>query len=621
MPVSDEQLKTIEAIETARSGETQLVSGIADDVNMIKKNNVSATVPYITINYSAITKDVLDDLYSKGAKYKVAVCIGSYSTMAMKEKMPTYEFIEYHSNEECMKAVNKGEADMALIATYAADFYKTKQEYSSLNEVMLNNFSWGLCFGVNKDEEPILIDILNKGIKALSENEVNQAIYGGMITAEQSNRTIKDWIYERPLIVTIIVLLLACALILLVVLAALHSRKNMQMKYQQKLNCELKSANEYKSRFLASMSHDIRTPMNAVIGISKLGMDECLDDTKAIDYFQKINSSGTYLLGLVNDVLDMSKIESGNIEFHNEVIDSKKFYDDIIYMLKPILEKRNTSLKADFSNRKVPYVYCDKLRMEQIYVNIISNAVKYSEPGSIVEWTVEDIEIKDNKLYFRHIIKDYGCGMSKEFIPRIFQPFSQEENRYRKESTSTGLGLAICKNIIDQLGGTISVESELGVGTTFIIELSHTISKEGPLDRIEKKSDYSVLSGKRVLLAEDHPINTEIAVKLLTKKGMTVDTVVDGVEAIKAYKEAPLNHYDAILMDIRMPNMNGLVASMEIRKMNREDAKCIPIIAMTANAYDTDRDASRQAGMNAHISKPINCEELYETIATLIKEK
>jgi signal transduction histidine kinase/DNA-binding response OmpR family regulator len=375
---------------------------------------------------------------------------------------------------------------------------------------------------------------------------------------------------------------------------------------------EAKKANEAKSSFLSRMSHDIRTPMNAILGMSSLALDEIGDQAAVKDYLEKISSSGQYLLGLINDILDMSKIESNHIEIHTEPGTIRQCVHEVLISMQTQFDQK----KLDFRYVQTPetpetLIMLDRMRIEQIFFNLLSNAVKFTKEGDSVT-VVSRRELLENQSVRYHIdVKDTGIGIAPEEQERIFEAFEQADSQTRNGS---GLGLAIVKNLLRLMGGTITVESEPGKGTIFHIDVSFEVSEIQSVRTEEQKKEVFDFSGFSILLVEDHPINMMLARKLLEKKNCSVTSAVNGREAVDILTHGSPGDFQAVLMDIQMPVMNGIDAAMEIRASDRDDLKTLPVIAMSANAFEDDIERSRAAGMNAHLIKPIDAVLLYQTL-------
>lgn len=398
-----------------------------------------------------------------------------------------------------------------------------------------------------------------------------------------------------------------------------------QMRQEKQLKKALinaEKANEAKSDFLARMSHDIRTPMNAIIGVSGIALDE-IKDEKVAASFLKINRAGQFLLGLVNDILDMTKIESDKMELNKEAYAVTEFRDN----LETIIGQQCKEKGIDFAiqiDEKIMQDYnvlmWDKLRLNQIFFNLLSNGVKFTPKGGKVTFQVTEVGCQKNTVKVQFDVVDTGIGISKKFLPHIFENFSQESEEITTEYRGSSLGLAISSRLIELMGGSISVSSEKGKGTCFTILLDAKIGEtENTNYNHDSLGEKSILEGKRILLIEDNPLNLEIARMVLEKTGMIVDCATNGEEGVAMYTEKPNRYYSSILMDIRMPVMDGLEATRHIRKSRKIDAKTIPIIAMTANAFEEDREASLEAGMNDHLTKPFEPSKLYETLGNFTK--
>ncbi len=372
-----------------------------------------------------------------------------------------------------------------------------------------------------------------------------------------------------------------------------------------------------KSDFLARMSHDIRTPMNAILGLTHLALDE-VNDEKSLEYFKQIHDSADYLLSLINDILDMSRIEQEKVTLNNVPVDAEKFVNTVITIIREQANDKRQNFTTDLGTLKYPYQRFDKIRVQQVLVNILNNAVKYTPEGGTIEYKYRQIIDESGKAWCHHEIKDNGVGISPEFAKTMFEPFTQENNSQSQKSGGTGLGLAICKNLVELMGGTITVDSTLGKGSTFIIDIpTHPITKEEFLATFDNFGEQSnnCLMGKHVLLCEDHPLNAAIAIKMLNKKGVTAVHAENGKVGLEIFAASKPDEYDAVLMDIRMPVMDGLEATRQIRACAHPRAKTVPIIAMTANAFDEETKKSCDAGMNAHLTKPFEPDKFFSTLA------
>ena len=382
--------------------------------------------------------------------------------------------------------------------------------------------------------------------------------------------------------------------------------------------------NKAKTVFLSNMSHEIRTPMNAIIGLDNIALNDPETPEKTKDYLAKIGASADHLLDLINDILDMSRIESGKIVLSNEKFSLFKLLESINTMFYGQCEENHIRYNCNISEDINEYYIGDNMKIRQILINILGNAVKFTKEGGYVELSVIKKASYGNKTTIEFTVKDNGIGMSREFIPHIFDAFAQEDNSNTNKYGSSGLGLAITKNIVELMNGTIDVESEKGKGSAFTVTLTldnaESMETDNNKDELSgnEAPDYSSLKDRRVLLAEDVAINTEIMMMILDSQGIKAEHAENGKVAFKMYTEHPEGYYDAILMDIRMPEMDGLEATAAIRNLDRKDSKTIPIIALSANAFDEDVQRSLQAGLNAHLTKPVQPEDLFNTLINLI---
>lgn len=377
------------------------------------------------------------------------------------------------------------------------------------------------------------------------------------------------------------------------------------------------AASKEKTRFLSRVSHDMRTPLNGILGTAFL-MKKTSDIQEIYDYINSLENSGKYLLNLINDTLDVGKIESGKFELHPAVCDGKTVLKNVFKLVEPNLQEKNITVRKFVGNLPFTTLYIDVGRLEQVYMNILSNAIKFTASGGVIDFTMENLSEDENVITDRVIVQDYGIGISAEFLPHMFEPYSQEDSSNTSSTEGTGLGMTITQRIISLMGGKISVQSEKGKGTAFTIILPlqkatpEQIAAESSV--AEKQKAMSLLNGKRILLCEDNQLNALIARSLLESKGMIVEYAENGKKGVELFSGSAPYYYDCILMDIRMPVMDGLEAAKAIRALHRSDSGNVPIIAMTANAFDEDRQHSSEAGMNAHLAKPVNPALLYATL-------
>ena len=375
-------------------------------------------------------------------------------------------------------------------------------------------------------------------------------------------------------------------------------------------------ASEAKSRFLFNMSHDIRTPMNAIIGFAELLEKHMADPVKSADYIQKIKSSSEFLLSLINDILEMSRIESGKAALAPTVVDARKLMESLEAVFEPAMRKKNLTYSCNLQIAH-EHVVCDETKLREIFLNILGNSVKYTPDGGKISLSVFELpSSKEGEIANRIVIEDTGIGMSPEYLPHIFEEFTRERTSTESKIVGTGLGLPIVKSLVELMDGTIKVESEKGKGTRTTIELSFLPASQEQIQELRKKQPTKSelkLGNKRILLAEDNDLNAEIAITILEENGFQVERAEDGRLCVKMLKEKRTGYYDLILMDIQMPDMNGYEASREIRKLEDERSK-IPIIAMTANAFEEDKKKALDAGMDGHIAKPFDIQILLDMI-------
>ena len=390
-------------------------------------------------------------------------------------------------------------------------------------------------------------------------------------------------------------------------------------------------ANAAKSDFMSRMSHDIRTPMNAIIGMTEIAVRHLDERERVLDCLEKITVSSKHLLSLINEVLDMSKIESGKIELSEEEVNLAGLIDNLVTMIRPSVQQNHHDLDVHIANVEHQYVLGDPVRMQQVFMNILGNSVKYTPNGGKLALEVYEIPSgMDGYGCYEFVFTDNGMGMSKEFLEKLFEPFSREESSRVNKIEGTGLGMAIARSIARKMNGDIIVESELGKGSRFTVQLSLKLGNQvAPDQKSEEAQEQEMvqalskeaLAEKRLLLVEDTELNREIAVELISQTGVSVDSAENGQEALACFEKMPENHYDMIFMDIQMPVMDGYEATAKLRRLARRDAPQIPIIAMTANAFAEDIRKSREAGMNEHLTKPLDIGALMKCLEKWLGEK
>ena len=393
------------------------------------------------------------------------------------------------------------------------------------------------------------------------------------------------------------------------------SKKRREKQYAAELKKsaeQAKEASEAKTRFLFNMSHDIRTPMNAIIGFSDLLGKNLKNEEKAREYLGKIKSSGNFLMTIIDQVLEKARIESGTVVLKMQAENLSEMFYSVNTVFESDIQSKEIQYSID-TNVQHKYAVCDKTKLQEIYLNIVSNAIKYTPNGQAIHVNITETASDDKKAWYVFICEDTGIGMKQEYLPHIFDEFSREHTATENKVVGTGLGLSIVKSFVELMGGKIYVESEQGKGTKFTVEISLEIASEEDVYK-KKKSEQSVISdksiGKRILLAEDNELNAEIAIELLKEEGILTDWAKDGQECCDMLGQAEDGYYALILMDIQMPRLNGYEATAKIRQMENRKKAAIPIIAMTANAFAEDIQMAKNAGMNGHIAKPLDGEKM-----------
>ena len=547
------------------------------------------TAPFITMQLARVTRRDFD------GKINVVTTVDQTASNSIEDAMaPGAEKLMCSTRQEMMEAVRKGKADAAFVYYYMAQAFVNSDTTGTMTYTMLEQPTFTYRMVISSTENHALAGILTKAMYAMPQNLVED-LAAQYTTYKATELTLVDWIRLHP-VVTVLVLLIFGLLLTTMAVTMVHlsARKKAQKAAQEKAEemAELaehaQAANKAKTAFLSHMSHDMRTPMNAIMGFTGIAMKNNPSD-EVKNCLEKIDESSEHLLSLINDVLDLTRIESGKVKYNPVPADLKSITDSV--------------------------------RLRDVLVNILSNAVKFTPDGGTITFETRCQEKGgDGYINMRYRISDTGIGMSEEFTKEVFEEFAQEDSDVRTQYHGVGLGMAIVKKYVDMMGGTISVQSKKHEGTTFTVDIPLEIT-----DKECNKSDTGFsekvnLTGVNVLLAEDNELNAEIATVQLEEFGMNVERAVDGKNAVEIFRNHPEGTFDVILMDIMMPEMNGYEAAKAIRAMNdRPDGKNIPIIAMTANSFAEDVQASLDAGMNAHLSKPIVIDEVIKTILRYVR--
>ncbi|MDD3165284.1 MAG: transporter substrate-binding domain-containing protein [Oscillospiraceae bacterium] len=607
------QTQTVEALN---SGEVQLLASISTTCDADATYPITLTDSYYTSAVEIAKHRTVGDALSPDC---TAVIVNGFPRYEALAKRYGYQTVRYcNTLEECVKTVNSGKADVTFLPSYAAERMTSHADYRKIQLQSIQNSEFDCAVGVSNACDRILLSIMNKALSAITDAE-----RAGIIADAMSNNkdavTVLDLIYAHLVTILSVIIVLLSGIGILLIRANIRRKKRDLMLSEAKHAAE--KANAAKTEFMSRMSHDMRTPMNGIMGLTALTREIPDLPQEAQENLLAIHDSSRYLMSLINDVLDMNRIESAKLVLHPEIVASESLVKSMMALSMPLAQEKRITLKFTPMNAELEntYIRVDRVRMQQIFINIVSNAVKFTPAGGIVHVEVECLRRTKACACCRISVEDNGIGISEAFLPHLFEPFEQERAEAMPNCIGTGLGLAIAKNLVELMGGSIGVESKLGVGTKITVWMDVAcVDAAGQPAAPSTIHAAAALHGKRILLAEDHQLNAQIAIKLLEKEGVTVERVENGAQAVERFAASGQGHFDAILMDIRMPVMNGLDAAGAIRALSGADAKKIPIIAMTANAFDEDVQQSLKVGMNAHLAKPIEPQKLYDTLTALM---
>ena len=611
-----------EMLQALQNHEIDMIFYAGRNPDIAEKKGYALTNTAWTYNLMAVTDE---KNFDEGNGYTVAV---PKEKEALKQQLtfsyPQWNLVDYDSFEEAAEMITNEKADCFLMGASQAMVYDNNRDFKSvpLTKTM------EACFAVKGGEETLLA-ILNKTLKGMPSGMLTSALAIYDSTADKV--TFLDFVKDNMLAFFLATGFSALSIIVIILVLLRKARKaeaaaklaaNDTQKLNEKLEIALKKAEDAslaKTSFLNNMSHDIRTPMNVILGYAQLMENELngKDIPEVLEHLEKLQQSGNLLLSIINNVLDMARIESGRMEIDENYCRIEDVWKSLFAVFDEKARKKNISLHYTM-NVEHEHVLTDVTKVKEILVNILSNAIKYTPAGGSVMVYVDELPCDESGYMIVRIrISDTGIGMSQDYLTKIFEAFTREKNTTKSKIAGTGLGMSIVKNYVDLLGGTIDVESELGKGSTFTVTLKHRIADERYYVKKhieEPGTGNEILEGRNILLAEDNDLNAEIAEAILERAGLRIERVENGIQCVNRILKMPAGTYDMIFMDIQMPQMDGYKATQTIRNLPDKDKACIPIIAMTANAFAEDKKKTMEAGMNAHLSKPLNVPELMDTI-------
>ena len=617
-----------EMIQALQNREIDMIFYAGRNPYFAEQNGYALTNTAWTYSLMAVTDE---EKFDENKVHTVAVPKEKY---ALKQHIafsyPEWKLVDCDSLDNAADMVIQEKADCFLMGASQALIYDNSQNFKSvpLTKTM------EACFTV-REGEGSLLSILNKTIKAMPSDMLTSALAIYDSTADKV--TFSDFIKDNLLVFLATVGFLALSIIGIILVLLRKARKAEAVaklaakdtkKLNDKLEIALKKAEDAslaKTRFLNNMSHDIRTPMNAILGYAQLMEEELKekDLPETSDHLEKLQQSGNLLLSIINNVLDMARIESGKMEIDENYGRIEDIRQTLFEIFGDEAKKKNIALHYTI-NVEHEHILTDITKVKEIFVNILSNAIKYTPSGGSVMINIDELVCDEpGYMIVRTRVSDTGIGMSQDYLTKIFDAFTRERNTTKSKITGSGLGMSIVKRYVDLLGGTIDVESEPGKGSTFTVTLKHRIADESYY--VKKHDEGSgtaskILEGRNILLAEDNDLNAEIAEAILERAGLKTERVEDGIQCVNKITKMPVGTYDMILMDIQMPRMDGYKATQAIRHLPDKDKACIPIVAMTANAFEEDKRDAVAAGMNGHIAKPIQIDKLLSMLAEVLRQ-
>lgn len=603
-----------DAIRLIQQGDADILGFFLGDENDAAQLGLALSASYVSANNIIVR--------NKACSYPAPGLVGALvESQRFPSGISAEKIRSYPGIKEALAAVNSGEADFIYGLSSKMEQDISRYHFTNLAPVTLVNDQSAISFALPTPVDPDLLTVLNKAINNLSESERTVIRNRNLESIGVNEFSLTDFIYANPLQFMFIVMFVLSVLFTALLLAIGARMKATVIQGNLK---RAEAANLAKSEFLSRMSHEIRTPMNGIVGMSTIAMQNIDNTDKIKDCLEKVIMSSKHLLALINDVLDMSKIESGKVELRHESFNFRAFLQDFENLYGEQAKSKGISYETILASDLEVQIIGDSLRLNQVLSNLLSNALKFTPAKGMIKLRVSKTGEDQENVYLRFEVIDTGCGIAEENYDKIFESFEQENVDVTYKYGGTGLGLSIVKRFTGLMGGGIHVTSVQGSGSTFTVDLPFgKIKESGKPTRFSDingrndlaKDCYAVdydFKGKRILLVEDNELNREIAEELIGVTGASVESAEDGIQAVEMFKESAEGYYDLILMDVQMPHMDGYEATRCIRALGRSDAQKVPIFAMTANAFAEDVQKSREAGMNAHISKPLDIRAVYK---------
>ncbi|PWJ63039.1 MULTISPECIES: transporter substrate-binding domain-containing protein [unclassified Fibrobacter] len=595
-----------EAVNDLKQGKLDCVFPLTMSLYEIEKQNLLISNKILDAEMFAVLRQADYDKFTIKDSVRVAFNQGniSYGEL-LKDRFPHWKVVPFNNVDECLKAVRDKRADVFLINSHRMSrHYRTFLNHGL--SAVATGVSMDVAFVMNRENSPLL-SIINKAKSFVSDASIESYVFANSMT--DSKVSFANILQDHAFLsIGILLLVIVVAVVLLL--------KSVKMERAAV------AAQKAKSDFLSRMSHDIRTPMNIIVGMTEIAQRRGQTPGKILDCLEKISVESVHLQKLINDVLDISAIEAGKLQVRPEEENLYTLLDSIDLSVRGLLDTKPVDYSFEKGQILYPYVKVDGLRLSQILGNLLSNAIKYTPVGGRVNFFVWQEKLSEGKVSLNTRVSDTGIGMSEELMKVMYTEFSRGIDTRVNKIQGTGLGLAIVKQLVDQMKGKIEVESRLNAGTTFIVSIPvEIVNGAAETDETEEPLDVKTVENLRVLVAEDNDLNYEIADELLADFGMIVERAENGVEAVDKFSRMPEGYYQFILMDMQMPRMDGLEATRRIRKLGRADAKTVPIVAMTANAFAEDAQACLDAGMNDHLAKPMDVRAVLETMVRLTKKR